>query len=261
MRTSKAVVEGSTHTGRAAGLEDRARDLEVTHTEFVCSQGARGEVNPAARRLEMTPDVHEPGPDHEPLPRSLHTKQEDVLAHGTSGHCRALVSGGRAQEHTEECRFRVEGELKSAFKLRPRGSDAPVTRAAKKDRFADGAGDQVVDSAGGRVAQELRGRRRDRHEYFKGDLTCPYGRQVPLGDTVAAVFEICRVYFYGEEKRDTFVELHGHVPADMRASHVGKLRKALNGPRPAAASWGDELRKGLASGGLIVQCCGGKCSE
>ena len=47
-------------------------------------------------------------------PRRLFLKQGVFLAHGTSWHCagrRALLSGGRAQGHTEECRNRVEGEL------------------------------------------------------------------------------------------------------------------------------------------------------
>ena len=37
------------------------------------------------------------------------------MAHGTSDRCpgcRALSSGGRAQCHTEECRIRVEGEIR-----------------------------------------------------------------------------------------------------------------------------------------------------
>ena len=49
------------------------------------------------------------------------------------------------------------------------------------------------------------------------------------------------------------------MPADQRASHVGKLRKALHGARPAAASGGDELRKGLVGCGFSVahvsRCC------
>ena len=54
-------------------------------------------------------------PVHENVPRRLYLKQRDFMAHGTSDHCpgcRALVSGGRAQDHTEECRTRVEGELR-----------------------------------------------------------------------------------------------------------------------------------------------------
>ena len=68
-----------------------------------------------------------------------------------------------------------------------------------------------------------------------------------------------RAYFCAEEKRDTFVELPDYVPAEFRTTHVGKLRKALYGTRPAAASWGDELRKGLVSCSLSVgtvsRCC------
>ena len=48
-----------------------AGDLEVTPNQFTCSKGARGEVNPAAQRLERAPvDVLALGADHEPLPRS-----------------------------------------------------------------------------------------------------------------------------------------------------------------------------------------------
>ena len=71
---------------------------------------------------------------------------------------------------------------------------------------------------------------------------------------VIAVFDIRRAYFCAKEKRDTFVELPDCVPAGFRATHVGKLRKALYGTRP-----GDELRKGLVSCNLTVgtvsRCC------
>ena len=56
-----------------------------------------------------------------------------------------------------------------------------------------------------------------------------------------------------------FVQSLHYEPAEFRTTHVGKLRKALNGTRPAAASWGDELRKGLVSCNLTVgtvsRCC------
>ena len=78
-------------------------------------------------------------------------------------------------------------------------------------------------------------------------------------ETVAAVFDVRRAYFHAEVKRNTFVELPDRVPADQRASRVGKLRKALHGTRPAAASCGDELRKGLVGSGPSVahvsRCC------
>ena len=78
-------------------------------------------------------------------------------------------------------------------------------------------------------------------------------------DIVVAVFDVRRAYFYAEEKRDTFVELPDCVPAEFRTTHVGKLRKALYGTRPAAASWRDELRKGLVSCrptvGTVSRCC------
>ena len=88
-----------------------AADLESTPTEFTCSRGTRG-VNPAAQRLERhSVDALPPDPNRDPVPRRLHLKQSDFMAHGTSDRCqgcRALVSGGRAQGHTEECRIRVK---------------------------------------------------------------------------------------------------------------------------------------------------------
>ena len=110
------------------------------------------------------------------------------------------------------------------------------------------------------VAQEFRGLCGDKHEYFSEtpDLAlvktviAHAARWAERGETVVAVFDVRPAYFHAEEKRDTIVELADHVPAEFSASHVGKLRKALYGTRLAAASWGDELRKGLANCRLIV---------
>ena len=91
-------------------------DLQLTPAEFSCSRGTRGEVNPAAQRLERHPvDALPPDPNRGPVPRRLYLKQSDFMAHGTSDccpGCRALISGGRAQGHNEECRSRVEGEIR-----------------------------------------------------------------------------------------------------------------------------------------------------
>ena len=97
------------------------------------------------------------------------------------------------------------------------------------------------------VAQEFRGRCGDKHEYFSEtpDLTsvkaviAHAARRAESEDIVVAVFDVRRAYFHAEEKRDTFVDLPDYVPAEIRTTHVGKLRKALHGTRPAAASWGD----------------------
>ena len=117
------------------------------------------------------------------------------------------------------------------------------------------------------VAQEFRGRWGHKHEYFSETLDqallkaviAHAARRAESEDIVVAVFDVRRAYFYAEEKRDTFIELPDYVPAEFRATHVGKLRKALYGTRPAAASWGDELRKGLVSCNLTVgtvsRCC------
>ena len=93
-----------------------------------------------------------PNPDHDPVLRRLYLKQRDFMAHGTSDHCpgcRALVSGGRAQGHTEECRIRVEGEPRKTeegkARLRAAASrvgDAPTGCALKRVRFA---ADRVED--------------------------------------------------------------------------------------------------------------------
>ena len=84
-------------------------------------------------------------------------------------------------------------------------------------------------------------------------------RQAESEDIVVAVFDVRRAYLDAEESRNTFVELLDCVPAEFRATHVGKLRKALCGTRPAAASWGDEFRKGLVSNnltvGIVSRCC------
>ena len=73
------------------------------------------------------------------------------------------------------------------------------------------------------------------------------------------MFDVRRAYFYDEEKRDTFVELPDDVPVEFRTTHVGKLREALFGTRPAAASWRDEMRKELVSCSLTVGTVSRRC--
>ena len=117
------------------------------------------------------------------------------------------------------------------------------------------------------VAQEFLGRCGDKHEYFSEapDLAlvkaviAHAARLTESEDIVVAVFDVRRAYFYAEEKRDTFVELPDCVSAEFRARHVGKLRKALCGTRPAAALWGDELRKGRISCKLTVGTVSRRC--
>ena len=63
-------------------------DLESTPAEFTFSRGTRGDVNPAAQRLERHPvDALPPNPDHDPVPRRLYLMQRDFMAHVTSDHC------------------------------------------------------------------------------------------------------------------------------------------------------------------------------
>ena len=127
-----------------------AVDLESTPAEFTCSRGTRGEVNPAAQRLERHPvDALPPDPNRDPVQRRLYLKQSDFMAHGTSDRCpgcRASVSGGRAQGHTEECRIRVEEDLRKTEEGKAlfRVGDAPTGRALKRVRFA---ADRVEDDA------------------------------------------------------------------------------------------------------------------
>ena len=112
------------------------------------------------------------------------------------------------------------------------------------------------------VAQEFCCRFGDKHEYFSETLDLAQvkaviahaARQAEGEDTVVAVFDVRRAHCCAEEKRDTFVELPDHVPAGFRSTHVGKLRNALYETRPAAASWGRELRKGLVSCNLLALC-------
>ena len=95
------------------------------------------------------------------------------------------------------------------------------------------------------VAQEWRGRCGDKHEYLSEtpDLALVKAviahapRLAESEDIVLAVFDVRRAHFYAEEEKDTFVELLDYVPADFPTTRVGKLRKALYGTRPAAASW------------------------
>ena len=133
-----------------------AADLESTPAEFTCSRGTREEVNPAAQCLERHPvDALPPDPDHDPAPRRLYFKQRAFMAHGTSDRClvcRALISGGRAQGHTEECRIRVEGELRKTEELQDRlraeasrVGDAPTGRALKRVRFAENQDDNNAE--------------------------------------------------------------------------------------------------------------------
>ena len=108
-----------------------------------------GEVNPAAQRLERHPvDALPPDPNRDPVPRRLYLKQSKIMAHGTSDRCpgcRALVSGGRAQGHIEECGIRVEGERRKReegkARLRAAASrvgDGLTGRALKRVRFTEG---------------------------------------------------------------------------------------------------------------------------
>ena len=117
-----------------------------------------------------------------------------------------------------------------------------------------------------RDAQEFRGRCGDKHEYFSETpdfasvkaVIAHAARRAESEDVVVAVFDVRRAYFYAAEKRDNLF-LVASVPAEFRTTHVGKLRKALYGTRPAAASWRDELRTGLVGCSLTVgtvsRCC------
>ena len=55
-------------------------------------------------------------------------------------------------------------------------------------------------------------------------VTAHAARWAVRGDTVVAVFDVRRAYFHAKKKRNTFVELPDNWPAEVRVSHVGKLR-------------------------------------
>ena len=70
------------------------------------------------------------------------------------------------------------------------------------------------------VAHEFRARCGDKHEYFSETpdlalvkaVTAHAARWAERGDSVVAVFDVRRVYFYAEGNRDTFVELPDYMP-------------------------------------------------
>ena len=107
--------------------------------------------------------------------------------------------------------------------------------------FAPDGSDDAPQLRARWVAQEWRGRCGDKHEYFSEtpDLALVKAviahapRLAESEDIVVAVFDVRRAHFYGEDKKDTFVELPDYVLVDFRTTHVGKLRKALYGTRPA----------------------------
>ena len=114
------------------------------------------------------------------------------------------------------------------------------------------------------VAGEIRCRGGDKHECFSETpdlalvkaVVAHAARWAEHEDVFVAAFDVRRAYFHAEEKRDIFVELPHYMPAEFRATHVGKT---LYGTRPAAATWRDELRKGLVSCcltvGTVSRCC------
>ena len=124
-----------------------AAHLESTPAEFTCSRGPRRELNPAAQRLERHPvDALPPNPNRDPVPRRLYLKQSDFMAYGDVRSLSKLQSISQwwpCTGHTEECRIRVEGELRKIeegkARLRAAASrvgDAPTGRALKRVRFA-----------------------------------------------------------------------------------------------------------------------------
>ena len=85
----------------------------------------------------------------------LFLKLRDFMAHGTSDRCpgcRALISGGRAQGHIEECRIRVEGELRKMEEGKAclhaaasRMGGTLTWRALKRVRFAEDQDDSNAE--------------------------------------------------------------------------------------------------------------------
>ena len=182
------------------------------------------------------------------------------------GHCEefdpALVHRAKMEERDFIDKMGV-------YDVVPRSDAAEKVCRVIRTRWVtvDKGTDDAPQVRAGWVASVFRGRCGDKHEYFSEtpDLAlvkaviAHAARQAENEDVVVAVFGVRRAYFYAEERRDAFVELPDYVPAEFRTTHVGKLRKALNGAHPAAASWRDELRKGLVSCSLTVgtvsRCC------
>ena len=76
---------------------------------------------------------------------------------------------------------------------------------------------------------------------------------------VAAVFDVHRTYPSAEDKRDTFIELPHHVPADMPASYVGQTAQGTVSHSASSKHLGRWVRQGLVSCGLVAEdvsrCC------
>ena len=182
--------------------------------------------------------------------------------------CGTLGVVGRCEEFDPVLVHRAKMEEKDFVDKMGVYDIVPRSDAAKKGCrvirtmwvMANKGSDDIPQIRARWVAQEFRGRCGDKHDLvLVNTVIAPAARWFERGDTVVAVFDVHRAYFHAEEKRDTFVELPDYVSGEFRALHVGKLRKALYVSRPAAASWEDELRKGLASCRLIVctvsWCC------
>ena len=73
------------------------------------------------------------------------------------------------------------------------------------------------------------------------------------------VLDVRRAYFYAEETRDTLLSYRTVFLLDSEQHTLGSCARRYTEPRPAAASWRDELRKGLVSCNLTVgtvsRCC------
>ena len=156
VRTTKAVVEENVLGGRDAGprltawmvhhaaevicacmvgaVSRRSREPALPTDGKSCHRKILAQPPTWSQRLQNSHVRLELGRRSIPLHNvwrgirlMLSLKQSDFLAHGTSDRCpggRVLINGGRAQGHTEECRIRVEGEIrktegKLVFVLQP----------------------------------------------------------------------------------------------------------------------------------------------
>ena len=180
--------------------------------------------------------------------------QRKTIAKGVRQHkCGILGAVGHCEEFDPILVHRAKMEEKDfvdktgAYDVVPRSDAGKKGCRAIRTRWVtvNKGSDDNPQMCARWVAQKFRGRCGDKHEYFSEtpDLAlvkaviAHAARWAEHEGVVVAVFDVRRAYSYAQEQRDTFVELPHHMPAEFRATHVGKLRKTLYGTRPAAASW------------------------
>ena len=247
---------------------DTLRACGSDGTTVVCSSGgvAKELMSNESRLLDLLAAARKSEGNLQKKTIAKYVRQHKCGVLGAVGHCEefdpALVQRAKMEEKDFTDKMGV-------YDVVPRSDAAEKCCRVIRTRWVtvNKGTDDAPRLRAGWVAEEFRGRCGDKHEYFSETpdlalvkaLIAHAARLAESEDIVVAVFDVRRAYFYTEEKRDIFVEMPDYVPAEFQATHAGNLRKALHGTRPAAASWGDELRKGLVSCNLTVdtvsRCC------